>query len=369
MDIHVMDSIPITEEDAYKSHLRDLAVQDKYGLIYKKYYINFQHNTIFCLMDGPSKEACLISHEAAHGIGPCNIVEVSPEFEFHPYLGEGTKNDKDLALTLSGEIDTGYRTLMMICLADFTGNYGYLTDEIYRLIQVYHGNKVMQPDDKFIASFLNASDAISCSIEISHLLNSIPNNIEYNMALVTGKPVDEVGSTFFGEARKRLRTLCRIGLSKLIYIDAGTRALIQKETNTSEIDKKNLKFISKNDFSFLMTLYEILDSQILNSNFKSEDLSKELGLSKSQTYRKIRSLIGMSPNTLIREMRLRRSLGALKKNSKTVAEIAYDLGFNSPTYFTRVFRSRYNTLPTNFAKLSLKNDVLKTNESNGSSFD
>ncbi len=58
----------------------------------------------------------------------------------------------------------------------------------------------------------------------------------------------------------------------------------------------------------------------------------------------------MSPNELIREMRLRRSLDALKKNNKTVAEIAYDLGFNSPTYFTRVFRKRYEVLPTEFVK-------------------
>lgn len=60
----------------------------------------------------------------------------------------------------------------------------------------------------------------------------------------------------------------------------------------------------------------------------------------------------MSPNELIREVRLRRSLNALKENNKTVAEIAYEFGFNSPTYFTRVFRKRYEILPTEFARLS-----------------
>lgn len=352
IDLHTIDSDAFTEEDAFKAHLKDLAVQNMYGLVYKKYYLNLSQKTACCLMEAPSIKACVESHKEAHGIGPCNIVEVSPEDEFHPYLGEGSKNDKDLALTLSGEIDTGYRTLMMVCLADFSGEYGHCIDEIYRLIQKYQGSKIMQPNDKVMASFVRASDAISCCLASSRLLKAVLRNIDYTMALVTGKPVDEVGSDFFGEAKKRLQILCRMGQSEVVHIDTGTTVLYQKGSDIPDMNDKNVKFVSKNDFSFWANLYDILDTQIIDSNFNSERLGKELGLSKAQAYRKIKSITGMSPNTLIREMRLRRSLSALKKNGKSVAEIAYDLGFNSPTYFTRVFRNRYNVLPTLFAKLS-----------------
>ncbi|WP_373517927.1 hypothetical protein [Pricia sp.] len=51
---------------------------------------------------------------AAHGVGACNVIEVSSEIDFNAFLGEGGKDKKDMALTSSGEIDTGYRTLMMI---------------------------------------------------------------------------------------------------------------------------------------------------------------------------------------------------------------------------------------------------------------
>ena len=254
------------------------------------------------------------------------------------------------ALTLSGEIDTGYRTLMMVCLADFTGEYGHFTNEIHQLIQQYQGSKINQPNDKIMASFVHASDAVSCCLASSRLLKGVPRNIDYTLALVTGKPVDEVGSDFFGEAKTRLQMLCKIGKSKVIYIDSGTKALIRKGFEIPAKEEAVVKFVSTSDFLFYEALWKTLDSQIPDPDFNSGDLCKRLGLSKAQVYRKIKALTGMSPNTLIREMRLRRSFSALKKNNKNIAEIAYELGFNSPTYFTRVFRKRYEVLPNEFAK-------------------
>ncbi len=353
IDLHTLDSDAFTEEDIYKAHLKDVAVQNKYGLIYKKYYLNLSQKTACCLMEGPSKDACIASHEDAHGIGACNVIEVSPEFEFHPYLGEGGKNDKDLALTLSGEIDTGYRTLMMVCLTDFSGEYRRFRDKIDQLIQEHQGSKIMQPYNRVMASFIHASDAFLCCLAASRLLRTELRNIDYTMALVTGKPVDEVGSDFFGEAKTHLKMLCRIGRSKLLYVDSGTKALIREDFELPLEEEALVTFVSTDDFSFLANLYKVLDSRISDSSFNSERLGKEVRFSKAQAYRKIKSLTGMSPNTLIREMRLRRSLSALKKNSKTVAEIAYDLGFNSPTYFTRVFRKRYEMLPTSYAKFAV----------------
>jgi AraC-like DNA-binding protein len=91
------------------------------------------------------------------------------------------------------------------------------------------------------------------------------------------------------------------------------------------------------------------------ADFKSEELNTLLALSKSQTYRKIKSLIGVAPNQLIQEFRLCKSLKYLKKTNKTIAEIAFDLGFNSPTYFAKVFRKRFSITPTDFAKSSKTN--------------
>ena len=95
-----------------------------------------------------------------------------------------------------------------------------------------------------------------------------------------------------------------------------------------------------------------MEDKIEQPDFKSEDIDRMLGLSKSQTYRKIKSLTGIAPNQLIQEFRLRKSLKFLKQHSKTISETAYDLGFNSPAYFAKVFRKRFNITPTHFREIS-----------------
>lgn len=352
MDIHIVEDNAFSEIAAIEGHQRDIAVQARFGVKNIKYFLNLPEKKVFCLMEAPDKKACIDNHLAAHGIGPCNVIEVSSEIDFSAFFGTGSKDENDMALTSSGEIDTGYRTLMMVTLVDFSGKNGRHLDEVRKLIQQYQGNNINQPNDHIMASFVYASDAIACSLAVSRLLKNVPLNIDYIMALVTGKPVDEAGSDFFGEAQERLQMLCRIGGNQTVHVDTGTEALLQNNFNRSDAEKGIVKLVSDRDFTLFEALWKTLEHQISNPDFKSEDLNNLLGLSKAQTYRKIKALTSMSPNILIREMRLRRSLEALKENSKTVAEIAYELGFNSPTYFTRVFRKRYEVLPSEFAKLS-----------------
>lgn len=130
MDFHKIDSDAFTQEEMYKAHLRDGAVQNKHRLIYKRYYLNLHHKTAFCLMESPDKESCVESHKEAHGIGACNVIEVSREHEFLPYMGEGGQNEQDLALTLSGEIDSGFRTIMLVDFLDLMENQKLMGSKI-----------------------------------------------------------------------------------------------------------------------------------------------------------------------------------------------------------------------------------------------
>ncbi len=351
MDIHTVDSDDFTVEDVIQAHLRDLAVQERFGVIQRKYWVNEKDKMVFCLMEGPNKEACNAMHEAAHGMTACNIIEVSDD-EYNIFMTRGSTQKNDLAYTLDGNLDSGFRTILLISTSDFSGNYQHYIKETRHLIEKFHGKIVRQPhDDETMASFLLASDAIIAAMAIANLLQTVPDNFEYRLALVSGNPVDERGTDLFEETKKRVRTLCWIGLSKVVYLDAITEALSHKESNTPKVSQAHVKIVDAHDFSFCEKLSKMLRLKMNSPDFKSENLGHLLGLSKAQTYRKIKSLTGMSPNTLIRELRLRKSLKALKNNHKTVAEIAYDLGFNSPTYFTRVFRNRYEVLPTSFAKL------------------
>ncbi len=352
MDIHKVDSDDFTVEDVIKDHMKDLAVQEKYGVIQRKYWVNETDKMVFCLMEGPDKEACRALHEEAHGGTACNIIEVSDD-EYNIFMARGSTHKNDLAYRIEGDLDTGYRTIMLVNTSDFSGKYQHYIKEVNRLIEKYHGEITRRPqDDETMASFLLASDAMIAAMAIANLLHSIPDNFEYRLALVSGNPVDESGTNLFEETKKRLCILCQIGLSKVVYLDANTQALSRQESNTPKVKHTDVKIVDAHDFSFCEKLSQILNNELNNPDFRSDELCHLLGLSKAQTYRKIKALTGMSPNTLIRELRLRKSLKALKNNHKTVAEIAYDIGFNSPTYFTRVFRNRYEVLPTSYAKLS-----------------
>ncbi|WP_373517925.1 nickel-binding protein [Pricia sp.] len=351
MDIHTVDSDDFTVEDVIKAHLRDLAVQERFGVIQRKYWVNEEDKMVFCLMEGPNKEACHKTHEESHGMTACNIIEVSDD-EYNIFMARGSTQKDDLAYMADGNLDTGFRTIMQVNTSDFSGKYQHYIIETKSLIEKFHGKIVRQPnDDETMASFLLASDAIIAAMAIANLLQTVPDNFEYRLALVSGTPVDEKGIDLFEVTKKRVRTLCQIGLNNVVYLDANTKALSQKESNIPKVNHAHVKIVDTTDFSFCEQLIKILSDKCNDPYFKSEEMGRLLGMSKAQTYRKIKALTGMSPNTLIRELRLRRSLKALKNNHKTVAEIAYDLGFNSPTYFTRVFRNRYMVLPTSFARI------------------
>ena len=352
MDIHTVDSEDFSVEDVVTAHMEDLAVQEKFGVIQIKYWVDTDNKKIFCLMEGPSKEACNAVHLESHGNTACNIIEVSDD-EFNLFLNIGKKKN-DLAQTNSGTVDPGFRTFLLINTSDFTGKYNHYTNQIYQIIESYEGINIAQACKGILASFMDTKSAVICAVKIEKLLRSVPDNYEYRMALVTGNPVDVDGNYLFEETKHKINAINKVGLNKMICIDTTTQSLLIKEANAPKLNSEVFKVINPNEFSLLDKLLNILNEQICKPDFNLEKLNKALGLSKAQAYRKIKLITGLAPNQLIRELRLRQSLDMLKKNTKTVAEIAYDVGFSSPTYFTRVFRKRYDILPTFFAKLSVK---------------
>ena len=103
MDIHTVDSDAFSVEDVVKAHMEDLAIQEKFGVTQLKYWVNEKAKTIFCLMQGPDKEACHQVHAQSHGNTACNIIEVSDN-EYNLFMGLGTEVN-DLAKTESGNLD------------------------------------------------------------------------------------------------------------------------------------------------------------------------------------------------------------------------------------------------------------------------
>ncbi|WP_276166027.1 hybrid sensor histidine kinase/response regulator transcription factor [Zobellia alginiliquefaciens] len=109
------------------------------------------------------------------------------------------------------------------------------------------------------------------------------------------------------------------------------------EVTTNNIDEVFLDKVTKT----------ILDN-VGDMDFKQEDLLKELGIGRSQLYRKINSLTGNNPSHFMRTVRLRKASELLKENQYSIKEISYMTGFNSTAYFSKTFRELFDVTPTEF---------------------
>jgi signal transduction histidine kinase/DNA-binding response OmpR family regulator/ligand-binding sensor domain-containing protein len=106
--------------------------------------------------------------------------------------------------------------------------------------------------------------------------------------------------------------------------------------------------IDNQEKDFIKKVIEIIRTNIDNENLQSLFLEKELGISNSQLYRKIKQIFGFSPGDLIRTIRLKHAAELLRKNVLTVSEVCYQSGFNNRSYFYREFNKMYNITPKNY---------------------
>ena len=102
--------------------------------------------------------------------------------------------------------------------------------------------------------------------------------------------------------------------------------------------------------NFVEKFKSLLDAKLGDSNLNVEDLGKDMGLSRVQLYRKIKSLTNYSPNELLRIARLKKAASLLASSDMTVAEIGYEVGFSSPSYFTKCYKEQFGESPTDFLK-------------------
>ena len=117
-------------------------------------------------------------------------------------------------------------------------------------------------------------------------------------------------------------------------------------------DKTSLRKepIADLDKGFVEKLRALIDEQLGNSELSVEDLGDKIGMSRVQLYRKSKALTGYSPNELLRIARLKKATSLLASTEKTIAEITYEVGFSSPSYFTKCYKDYFGESPTDFLK-------------------
>ncbi|MBR5170289.1 MAG: substrate-binding domain-containing protein [Muribaculaceae bacterium] len=97
--------------------------------------------------------------------------------------------------------------------------------------------------------------------------------------------------------------------------------------------------------AFISRFKKMVEQRLTDSNLSVEDLAADMGLSRVQLYRKVKALTGSTPVDLLRKARLSQAQRLLQESDLTVSEIAYQVGFASPSYFTKCYKDEFGTAP------------------------
>lgn len=103
--------------------------------------------------------------------------------------------------------------------------------------------------------------------------------------------------------------------------------------------------LENRDKQFLKQLQAIIQKNLSDSEFGVEDMGQQIGLSRVQLYRKVKAMTGSSVVDLLRKARLAKARRLLETRSMSVSEVAYEVGFSAPSYFTKCFKEEYGMLP------------------------
>lgn len=133
-------------------------------------------------------------------------------------------------------------------------------------------------------------------------------------------------------------------INNTLQMQQTLKATYQKQI---EVKAEDIHIVSE-DEKFLKNAFEYIELNITQVNFSVEELSKQLNLSRVSLYKKLLALTGKTPVDCIRTVRLKRAVQLLQKSQLSIANVAYEVGFNNPTYFSKVFKEEYGVLPSEY---------------------
>lgn len=139
-------------------------------------------------------------------------------------------------------------------------------------------------------------------------------------------------------------------------LEAKINNLINIRRNLKNVFRNSLKIepgeitVTSLDAQFIQKALELVEINMANTEYTVEELSRDMGMSRTLLYKKIISLTGKPPLEFIRTLRLKRAAQLLQKSQFHVSEIAFKVGFNDPKYFRKHFKNEYGVIPSKYAE-------------------
>ena len=136
-------------------------------------------------------------------------------------------------------------------------------------------------------------------------------------------------------------------LTRIKNLISNRQRLKQVMGDSYTLSKESINDMEKD---FIDRFRSLIENNLGNSELSVEELGEQMGLSRVQLYRKIKALTNYSPVELLRITRLKKASALLSTTDKTISEITYEVGFTSPSYFTKCYKEYFGESPSDFLK-------------------
>lgn len=141
-------------------------------------------------------------------------------------------------------------------------------------------------------------------------------------------------------------TLLKTRIRNLLH----NRMVLREKYKTELLVQPTELAMRSPDQEFLASLVTLIEEHMDSTNLCMDFVSKELGMSQSNIYKKLKALTGMSIVEFIRDFRLKHAAQLIVKQKLSVTEVCYKVGFNDRRYFSQVFKTKYGITPSQYAK-------------------
>ena len=257
MDIHELPD-GITPEDIAKAHEKDMEIQRKYGVEYRKYWVNESGRKLFCLAHAPNAEAAERVHREAHGMIAEKIIEVQPDLA-EGILGSVQTNTAGAAvLPDRHERDPGIRTILFTDIANSTELTHALGDEAaMTLLDVHNsivrnalaelgGREVKHTGDGIMASFISPAGAVRCAMQIQRELNkhaqaNPERPLKVKVGAAAGEPVEQHDDLFGCTVQLAARLCAHAQPEQILVSNAIAELCLGKGLSFEDLGEVTLK--------------------------------------------------------------------------------------------------------------------------------
>ena len=259
MDIHELPE-GTTAEDIAKAHAKDVEAQRKYGVEYRKYWVNESGRKVFCLAHAPSAEAAACVHREAHGLVAEKIIEVEPDVA-EVFLGGAETNDAGAVLIPGGatnERDPGIRTILFTDIVDSTALTQSMGDDAaMALLDVHNtvvrdalanlgGREVKHTGDGIMASFVSAAAAVKCATQIQrdlakHGENQRDRAVKVRIGAAAGEPVEQHHDLFGCTVQLAARLCSQASPEQILVSNAIAELCLGKGFSFQDVGEVALK--------------------------------------------------------------------------------------------------------------------------------